>query len=215
MIRCVVFDFDGTLVESNQIKKQTFYDLASEFENGIRLMELILGESADRNRYWIFAEFASALPVPADAKKLADSYTRTCQERIARAPEIAGAKAILERLRTEGKLLFVNSATPVEPLTALVRLRRMDALFEGIYGSPANKFENLEVIRSKHGLTRDQILVVGDGESDRASAEALGCHFVAIDSAENNFAQEPPCRIPDLTGLADIVTTMGFFGDRK
>lgn len=215
MIRCVVFDFDGTLVESNQIKKQTFYDLASEFENGTRLMERILRGSADRDRYWIFGEFASALSVRADAKELADSYTRICQERIARAPEIAGAKATLERLRTEGKFLFVNSATPVEPLAALVRLRQMDALFEGVYGSPAKKSENLEAIRSKHGVALDQILVVGDGESDRASAEALGCHFVAVDSAENNFAQVPPCRIPDLTGLADIVTTMGFFGDRK
>jgi phosphoglycolate phosphatase-like HAD superfamily hydrolase len=215
MIRCIVFDFDGTLVESNQIKRQTFFELASEFDDGMRLMTDVMSEAADRERYWIFARFAAALPGQADAKTLADRYTRTCQERIACAPEIAGAKASLECLRAEGKLLFINSATPVEPLTRLVRLRRMDALFEGIYGSPTKKHENLEVIRSKHGLTPDEILVVGDGESDRASAKTLGCHFVAVDSAENDFTVEPPYRIPDLTGLPAIVSTMGFFGDRK
>jgi phosphoglycolate phosphatase len=215
MIRCVVFDFDGTLVESNHIKRQTFFELASEFDNGMRLMEDVMSEADGRERHWIFARFAAALPGQADAKTLADRYTRICQERIASAPEIAGARVSLKHLRTEGKLLFVNSATPVEPLTSLVRLRRLDAMFEGIYGSPAKKHENLEAIRSKHGLTPDEILVVGDGESDRASAKTLGCHFVAVDSAENDFTLEPPCRIPDLTGLPAVVATNRFLGDRK
>jgi phosphoglycolate phosphatase len=205
MIRCVVFDFDGTLVESNHIKRQTFFDLAAEFDDGVRRMTDVIREAGGRDRYWIFARFAAALPVPADAETLTERYTRTCQERIAGAPAVPGAGDSLQRLRTEGKLLFVNSATPREPLTTLVRLRRLAPLFEGIYGSPATKQENLEVIRSKHGFASDEILVVGDGESDRASAEGLGCHFVAVESGENDFALEPARRIPNLTWLSAVV----------
>lgn len=208
MIRCVVFDFDGTLVESNHIKRQTFFELASEFEDGTRLMTDVMKQATGRERYWIFDRFAAALSGQADARVLANRYTRICQERIAIASEIAGAMASLERLRSEGKLLFVNSATPVEPLSKLVRLRRMHIFFEGIYGSPAKKHENLQDIQSNHGLTRDEILVVGDGESDRVAAKTIGCHFVAVDSAENDFEQEPSCRIPNLAGLPEIVVSI-------
>lgn len=206
MIRSIVFDFDGTLVDSNHIKRQTFFDLASEYAQGIRLMGDVLREAGDRDRYWVFTRFAADLPGRADATTLAERYTRICEERIGSAPEIAGAGASLAHLSKEGKLLFVNSATPVEPLTRLVRLRRMDAMFAGIYGSPAKKPENLETIRLKHGLPPDEILVVGDGESDRASAEALGCRFVAVAGAENDFAQEPLFRIRDLVQLPEIVS---------
>lgn len=215
MIRCVVFDFDGTLVESNQIKRQVFFELASEYEEGLRVMADVMSEADGRERHWIFARFAAALPSRADAKLLVDQYTKICQERIACAPEIIGARASLKHLQAEGRLLFVNSATPVEPLTRLVRLRKMDKLFSGVYGAPAKKQDNLEYIRSKYGLTPAEILVVGDGESDRTSAKILGCYFVAVNSAENDFTVEPPCRISDLTELPEIVATIGFIGDKK
>ncbi|MCF8176953.1 MAG: HAD hydrolase-like protein [Sulfuritalea sp.] len=205
MIRCVVFDFDGTLVESNHIKRQAFFDVVGDFEGGAPLMTSILRAATDKDRYWVFGEFASALPSGADSTELADRYTRICQERIANAPEIGGAKVSLERLRTGGKQLFVNSATPVDALTTLVCLRQLDTFFEGIYGSPAKKHENLESIRVQHGFALEEMLVVGDGESDRLSAETLGCHFVAVESAENNFLQEPSCRIPDMVDLPGII----------
>jgi len=208
MIRCVVFDFDGTLVESNHIKRQTFFELASEFEDGLRVMKDVTREAADRDRYWIFARFVAALSVQADAKMLADRYTQACQERIASAPEISGAGASLERLWQEGKLLFVNSATPTEPLVRLIHLRQMERWFKGICGAPRRKHENLEIIRQEHDLRFDEILVVGDGESDRAAAEITGCHFVAVECRDNNFLHEPACLVPDLARLSEIVSSI-------
>jgi len=95
-------------------------------------MESILQMAGDRDRYWVFDAFARELPGSVDASELAERYTLICQERIAAAPEVGGARASLESLRNAGKQLFVNSATPAGPLTAVVCLRRLEGLFERI-----------------------------------------------------------------------------------
>ena len=49
MIRCVAFDFDGTLVLSNEIKGGFFFEVASNFPGGKSCMEsILLDQSGDR-----------------------------------------------------------------------------------------------------------------------------------------------------------------------
>ena len=41
---CISFDFDGTLVQSNEIKQQTFFDVVLNIPSGIGVMESILSQ---------------------------------------------------------------------------------------------------------------------------------------------------------------------------
>lgn len=201
MIRCVVFDFDGTLVDSNQIKHKGFLEIAEGFDNGTRLMEAILRRANAGDRYWVFDEFVSVLSVKVDAGKLVDSYSQLCEKRITEAPEIPGARSALARLSEEGKLLYVNSATPIEHLAKLIHLRKMEHWFNGIYGAPQGKGENLGAILAACGIQGDELLMVGDSESDRDAARKNRCHFIGVRNGENNFLQRPPHLIDDLRSL--------------
>jgi len=59
-IRSVVFDFDGTLVDSNAIKRQMFFETTSSLGNISDIVEQILKkESGDRNV--VFREIVSVL----------------------------------------------------------------------------------------------------------------------------------------------------------
>jgi phosphoglycolate phosphatase len=206
MIRCVVFDFDGTLVHSNEIKRSAFFEVAGDFPGGGAVMERILRCAEGRDRYWVFARFADAMPEAPPAAELAQRYTKICRERIVQVPEVTGASANLDLLRSDGLRLFLSSATPRAPLLDIVGLRRMGRHFEAVYGAPESKLANLQAIRSRVECAPEEMVVVGDGESDRSSAQGLGCHFVAVQSDGNDFIAEPRHRVSDLTGLRFLVS---------
>ena len=60
MIQSVVFDFDGTLVLSNQLKHDGFFAIAEEFVNGPASMQAILQDSPG-DRSAILTRFAAVV----------------------------------------------------------------------------------------------------------------------------------------------------------
>lgn len=205
MIRCIVFDFDGTLVDSNRIKHQGFFEIAKEFADGERLMQSILAREDAGDRYSIFERFAELLAIRADAAMLAERYTEFCQQKIAKAPEIPGAADALDHLKEAGMLLYVNSATPIGPLLKLIRLRQMEPWFNGVYGAPEGKAENLKTILAENGVSGHEVLMVGDSEIDRMAAESAGCHFVGVRNCESGFLKSPSFLMDDLRNLTSTI----------
>ena len=206
MIRCVVFDFDGTLVDSNSIKRQAFLSIASR-EGEKLLMEEIL-ETQPGDRYAIFSNFAAACigASQADSRRLAVQlaleYTHYCEEAIAVCPEMAGASEMLDELKREGLKLALNSATPTDALAAIVSRRGWQGYFSHVLGSPASKAENLAHIIDDLGLKHDEIVMVGDRRADQNGAAEFGSPFIGVICADSDFDPLPPYSVNALAQLS-------------
>ncbi len=216
MIRCAVFDFDGTLVDSNEIKRRAFFEIAREFDPDGELVREVLDRRPSGDRYHVArglaAELATrgALPgaccVEDLAKLLADAYTAHCERAVSACDEVAGATDALARLAARGLPLFVNTATPREAMLPILRRRGLDRFFAGVYGGPSNKLENLRDIAERVGARPRELLFVGDGEDDRRVAAAFGCAFVGVVlDVGGRFERAPERRIPDLLELPRVV----------
>ena len=59
MIKCIVFDFDGTLVKSNKIKHQLFFEVAKAHGGTDCIVDDVIKEKAGEDRYAIFGEIAN------------------------------------------------------------------------------------------------------------------------------------------------------------
>ena len=190
MIKCVVFDFDGTLVDSNEIKREAFFEVACSWDSSGKVVEEVFERWPAANRYEKTRKIAEELIgrklLPVDlsleewATRLADDYTARCEAAIAECAEMPGATAALEELSRKGLHLFLNSATPVIPLRRLTELRNWGHFFQAIYGAEATKAENLKTIARSTGVERTEMVHVGDQLDDQSGAEQFGCHFVAM-----------------------------------
>ena len=219
MITCVAFDFDGTLVDSNQVKVQSFYEIVEDYDPSGCTVTEVLQRCSKKDRYGITHELArefmakGLLPPQPDAgiigSQWAETYTATCETAIVRCPEVPGTSVILSWLTSEGISLYINSRTPTEALNRLVALRDLTHFFSGIYGAPASKLENLRHIQELTQAKPDEMLFVGDSEDDRKAADELGCHFAGVILGDNSrFGQIPSLHVTNLDELRAVVDNL-------
>jgi len=209
MIKCIIFDFDGTLVDSNKIKKQTFYDVTSHIPHSREILEEIFSNPDIGDRYEVFSHFSRVVQKNygflAEEIELSNDYSSLCEERVSKASETKEAKKTLSKLSKMGIRLFVSSATPEKALKNIIVKRGLNTLFERIYGSPKSKEEHIKSVMSVFEYKPTEIIYVGDSEDDQRAASSVNCHFFAVGSDYTRFVKKPRALNEALTNLPEFV----------
>jgi len=184
MIRRVVFDFDGTLVDSNALKRAAYDRVVAGHPDGAtRIAKAIAAGPGDR--HVVFERYAALQSGACDvvAATLARNYTDIVDAAVAAAPPMPAAESLLRALQAEGIDTHLSSATPLASLVWIVSRRGWDRHFRSLHGCPATKEETLAQLMATHGTPAPEIAVVGDGYDDRAAAAAVGCAFFPVGAA--------------------------------
>jgi len=204
-----IFDFDGTLVDSNHIKYQGFFEATRSIQGAHELLRNILSENVSKTRTEIFAELADVLDLrniaEASTVELVRRYSSYCRDRVVTAMPIKGAQEMLEGLRKNNKRVFLSSATPESELKDLVEQRGWRRLFERVYGAPGRKDNHIASIKIETRSHASKILVCGDSIGDLVTASEAGCDFVGIGVDLSRFAGHQVTMFADFEEWAHVL----------
>lgn len=206
-LSAVVFDCDGVLIESNEVKTRAFGRTVETYgqEAGERLVAYHLengGVSRVQKFQWFFREVIKAPLTDETLSGLCERFTRLCIDAVLDAPMVAGAKESLDFL-SDRLPLFVASGTPDQELKDILTQKGLASYFLGIHGTPPEKQHLLERIISTNRLAPSQVLMVGDAATDLDAAQYSNTLFYG---RGERFSEDGVPWGEDLTGLVTFLS---------
>ena len=192
MIKAIVFDFDGVILESAQIKTETFADVVKDYpkeQADAFVAYHITHMGISRHvKFQYFIEEILKQPYSAEIEqKLANRFSEIAFSRIMECPFVPGAKAFLERNYKRYEM-YIASGTPQEELGQIVEGRNLSQYFKKIYGTPMKKEEIVEDICRTYGYQKEEMVFVGDASTDKNAAKNTGLLFIGRNTEDNKEA---------------------------
>jgi phosphoglycolate phosphatase-like HAD superfamily hydrolase len=213
-IRAVVFDFDGVILESADVKTDAFVALYAEHGPEVcsRVREHHLanmGISRFKKFAWIAENVFGRALSDDESAELGRRFSDLALANVLAAPMVRGAEAALGALGALGLPLFVASGTPEDELQLIVARRGLAPAFCEVHGTPRDKPTILGDVLARHGLAPDRVLFVGDGMTDYRAARAAGTQFLARDTPllHDEWVALGVRREPDLVRLPELVAS--------
>ena len=207
MIKTIIFDFDGVIVESAHIKTEAFRTLFSKWPDKVDEIVSFHLKNTGISRYVKFRHFYENIlhePYSEEiGEMLGRQFSEIILEEIKNACYVNGTEEFLNK-HHEKFLLFIASGTPQNELEDIVSFKGINKYFRDIYGTPATKPEIVKTIMNKYKLFRKEIIFVGDAESDKKAAEENGIYFI-LKVTQENININHSYKISDLTKLNEKI----------
>ncbi|MBF0488047.1 MAG: HAD family hydrolase [Nitrospirae bacterium] len=217
MIKSIIFDFDGVLVESVDIKTRAF---ARVFESeGEAVMASVVEyhlQNAGVSRFDKFRHiYETILERPLSAARfdaLCGQFADLVVDEVSRAPFVRGALEFLDNFAPNCYTCFISTATPQEEIEEIIRQRAMRNYFKAIHGAPKKKAAIVQEILDTHGIHPNTAVYVGDAMSDYKAAAANHVPFIARVRGDIEIFNGVNCtKITDLTELAQAIANVARF----
>ncbi len=203
-LKTIVFDFDGVILESVDIKTRAFADIYRGYGEGVvqkvtRYHEAHGGIARFEKFKYFHKEFLGVDLSREEIESLALQFRERVFQRMLEAHFVPGAFEFL-REHSGDYDCYISSGTPEEEMREIARLRGLDKFFIGIFGSPASKSEHLERIMKGRGYRPAEVVFVGDSGSDKIAAMNAGVTFIARVNGLSELKHELHV-MPDLRNL--------------
>lgn len=181
-VQALVFDFDGVLIESVDIKTRAFAQLfAGEPPETVqRIIDFHLRHGGLSRVEKLQAIYRDILKRPLPNERLQAlclAFADLVVNEVVAAPWVQGAQEFLREHRARYRF-FIVSGTPEAELREIIRRRSMDTLFDGIFGSPSMKTNLLREVLRCTGLDVAEVVFIGDSATDWAASRAVGVPFI-------------------------------------
>lgn len=183
--KTIVFDCDGVILDSNQLKTQAYFDTAIAFGANEQQAKALMDyhvRLGGISRYPKFEYFLSDILQQAikqtDIDFLLDRFASEIHHGLMHCEMADGLFELRERY--PNMRWMVLSGSDQQELRKLFKERKLEALFDaGIFGSPDNKDQVL-ARELANGNIQKPALFLGDSKYDHQASIAAGLDFMFL-----------------------------------
>ena len=180
-----IFDFDGVIVDSVNIKTEAFAELYRPF--GEKVVCSVVAHHIshgglsrfDKISYYHKNYLNKTISSP-ELNRLVVKFSGLVFGKVIKAPYVDGALDFLRLLKSKKKKVFLLSATPEKEIKKIAKKRRLYNYFLDIKGSPVAKKDNLRSILQDYKIDVARSVYFGDSNEDLKAALAVGVTFIPI-----------------------------------
>jgi len=203
--RALVFDFDGTLVDSNAIKWRAFEKCFTEFpDRHEEIFKYCQGNNhitrGDKFRH-VYETILKIPYTPTIEADLHERFAAATESQIIAAPEIPGTARFLAGVM-RSHITALLSSTPHDTLLYILSERGWKDYFEVIKGGPVDKAGWLTTFQDQYKIGKHEMVVFGDTIEDARSAGSAGSAFIAV--GEGGIGIGAHQWIPDFIKLSPL-----------
>src|SRR4030065_1056562 len=213
MIKNVIFDFDGTLVDSSYAIEKLFQYFKKEYKKTYMDREQFRKINSLPLRQKIKKMGVPLYKLPAlslEAKRIYFSY-------IGKIKIIEGIPDLLVKLTQLGLELSILSSNSVRNINHFLNINKINC-FSGIYSAPNMLKKNEDIIKllKNKKLARENILYVGDELHDVVACKKSQIKVAAVtwglDSIDSLKSGEPDCICNTPMEIYDYIFSISFPG---
>ena len=208
-MEAIIFDFDGVIIESLNLKKDAFVEIYKPFGQEIvaKVIDFHL-KNGGMSRYekiaYCHKNFLNKEISELELKELVKGFSDIVLDKIASCPFVEGVREFIEGNYQRYKM-FVSSGTPDFEIKKTVEMIGIKNYFKGVYGSAQSKKEHIKQILGDYFLFPQQVIFIGDALKDKEAADATGLNFIARISGESSALKTEKYQITDFYSIDETI----------
>src|SRR3989344_8432999 len=177
-IRAVGFDFDGTLIMSEEQKAEQMALVFREkfkIQNGVKATYKKRAEKALSREEKVKALFKILLhkkPTAKELKTVKEHFGKHYQQSLWSCP-LFQCTNIIKELKDQVDFIFLLSLEDAKEVRKIAEHCGIGQYFDEILGGPKQKVENLKHVLKKHQLKPQEVIYIGDSHSDVIASKKM------------------------------------------
>jgi HAD superfamily hydrolase (TIGR01549 family) len=182
LIKNIIFDFDGVILDSVPVKTEAFRRLFDAFNN--KLVEQLIKyhlENGGKSRYlkieYFFVEILNKSISQEEILKYANKYSEITKEELSNSKYLI--QEVLNFIKNNHKKynMHVASGADEEDLLYICEQLNINQYFLSIYGSPAVKNQIVSNLLLENQYDTNETILIGDSKNDYDAAYENGINF--------------------------------------
>jgi phosphoglycolate phosphatase-like HAD superfamily hydrolase len=189
--KAYIFDFDGVICDSVDVKTKAFATLYESYGNEIRdkVVEYHLAHGGisrfEKIKYYQ-TELIGKPVTELEINKLAGQFAALAKEKVIQSPYLPGAYSFISE-NYKIFLQFICTGTPEAEILEIVQRKKIARLFKAVYGSPKKKTAIIKQVLVETGLQPKEVLYFGDALTDYDAATECKIPFVGFQNEATVF----------------------------